>query len=537
MRTFGRYRLVEPLASGGMADVWRAEVTGPEGVVKEVALKLVRGEHARDGAFVRMFVEEARLAARLGHANVVQVFELHEVDGRYAIAMELVRGRHLGQVVDRARERGVRLGVPRSVQIGVDVARALGYAHRLSDGGRPLGIVHRDVSPHNVLVSFEGEVKLADFGIARAMNQAGLTEPGTLKGKLAYMAPEQARSVALDARADVFSLGVILWELCAGRRLFARESEAATLAAVIADEPVSAPSAWNEEVPPELDAAILGALERDPARRTRSAQELAATLAAVLLKVTRAPEDVDLRAFMHRIFPGEAEAAASGAPALEATRVRPRTAADAAPAPADVAGAPPASGGEAEGEETATRTEARPARKGRAALATVAVAAALAAIAGWGWRAWSSRSTAAATPTATSTSSPTSSPTSTSTPTPTPTPPPPQTAPAPAAPAGQPSAPAAAKLKVLPELRHYPERFAPDRASGKGILLIRAAPYAEIELGGLALGEANVAGLEVLVPAGTYELVARGPKQTRREIVTVKAGERRTHEFFRPGSP
>ncbi len=151
MRTFGRYRLVEPLASGGMADVWRAEVTGPEGVVKEVALKLVRREHARDGAFVRMFVEEARLAARLGHANVVQVFELHEVDGRYGIAMELVRGRHLGQVVERARERGVRLGVPSAVQIGVDVARALAYAHRLSDGGRPLGIVHRDVSPHNVL--------------------------------------------------------------------------------------------------------------------------------------------------------------------------------------------------------------------------------------------------------------------------------------------------------------------------------------------------------------------------------------------------
>src|SRR5512142_590210 len=272
-----------------MADVWRAEVTGPEGVVKEVALKLVRGEHARDGAFVRMFVEEARLAARLGHANVVQVFELHEVDGSYGIAMELVRGRHLGQVVERARERGVRLGVPRAVQIGVDVARALAYAHRLGDGGRPLGVVHRDVSPHNVLVSFEGEVKLTDFGIARAMHRAGLTEPGTIKGKAAYMAPEQARGEPVDARADVFSLGVVLWELCAGRRLFARDGDLATLEAVRSAEPVSPPSAWNEEVPPALDRALLGALERDPARRTASADELGAALASIRLELTRSP--------------------------------------------------------------------------------------------------------------------------------------------------------------------------------------------------------------------------------------------------------
>ncbi len=150
MRPFGKYRLLEPLATGGMAEVWRAEVTGAEGVVKEVALKLVRGEHEADSAFVRMFVQEARLAAKLGHANVVQVFEFDQVEGRYYIAMELVRGRHLGRVMDRARERGVRLGVPRAVHVAAEVARALAYAHRLADGGRPLGLVHRDVSPHNV---------------------------------------------------------------------------------------------------------------------------------------------------------------------------------------------------------------------------------------------------------------------------------------------------------------------------------------------------------------------------------------------------
>ncbi|HET8542266.1 MAG TPA: serine/threonine-protein kinase [Anaeromyxobacter sp.] len=561
MRTFGRYRLVEPLASGGMADVWRAEVTGPEGVVKEVALKLVRGEHARDGAFVRMFVEEARLAARLGHANVVQVFELHEVGGRYAIAMELVRGRHLGQVVDRARERGVRLGIPRAVQIGVEVARALAYAHRLTDGGRPLGIVHRDVSPHNVLVSFEGEVKLADFGIARAMNQAGLTEPGTLKGKLAYMAPEQARSIALDARADVFSLGVVLWELCTGRRLFARESEAATLAAVIADEPVSPPSAWNEEVPPELDAAILAALERDAERRTRSAQDLAAALHAVLLHVTRAPEDVDLRAFMQRIFPGEAEAAASGAPALEATRVRPRAeAGSAAAAPAEPR---PAAGAPAARDETATRTAARPGRWGRVALAAALGLAAVVAIAA-GVTRWPGRRadpatatpTPAPTPTATATaiptptptptataiptpaptSTPTAAPTATATSTPTPTPTPTPTAipasfeDATASPPEKPTATAtdaasAAAGSESPSLPVAPASSAPraaprGAAAGDGTLHVIAAPWGAVSVDGRHVGEAPVL---LRLPAGTHRVRVKGPRTVEQDV-TVRAG-------------
>jgi serine/threonine-protein kinase len=323
VRVFGRYQLLEPLASGGMAEVWRARAAGPAGVEKEVALKLVRGEHGAASGFARMLVEEARLAARLTHANVVQVFELVEEGGHHAIAMELVRGHDLGRVLEQARQAGVRLGLPRALHLCVEVARALDYAHRLADGGRPLGVVHRDVSPHNVLVSFEGEVKLADFGIARAMSRAGLTDPGTVKGKLAYMAPEQARGEPLDARADVFSLGVLAWELCAGRRLFVRDSDAATLAVLLAPEPPSPPSAWNEAVPPELDAAILGALAHQPAARTGSAGELGSALAAVLLRLTRSPEDLDLRAFMRQLWP---EGPVSAAPP-ERTAVRPAAAA------------------------------------------------------------------------------------------------------------------------------------------------------------------------------------------------------------------
>jgi serine/threonine protein kinase len=309
VRSFGKYRLLEPVASGGMAEVWRAEAPGAEGFVKEVALKLIRGDHDARGDFVRMFIQEARYASRLTHANIVQVFEFDQVDGRYYIAMELVRGRTLREVVDRCREQGVRFGLARAAHVAAEVARALAYAHRMDEDGRPVGLVHRDVSPQNVLVSFEGEVKLTDFGIARALGAGEPTAPGTVKGKLAYMAPEQARSAAVDGRADVFAVGVMLWELCTGRRLFARETEAATLAALLGAEPVSPPSAWNEAVPPELDACVLAAVERDPERRTASAEALVTSLAIIRLSLAEGHEDLDLRALMRRLWPaGDATA-------------------------------------------------------------------------------------------------------------------------------------------------------------------------------------------------------------------------------------
>jgi serine/threonine-protein kinase len=550
VRTFGKYRLVEPLASGGMADVWRAEVTGAEGVVKEVALKLVRGEHAERSDFVRMFVQEARLAARLSHANVVQVFEFDQVGGRYYIAMELVRGRHLGQVVERARERGLRLGVPRAVHVAAEVARALAYAHRLGDGGRPLGLVHRDVSPHNVLVSFEGEVKLADFGIARAMNLGELTDPGNVKGKLAYMAPEQARGAAVDARADVFSLGVVLWELCAGRRLFARDGDAATLAAVLETEPVSPPSAWNEEVPAELDAVALGALERDPERRTRSAQELAAALSGVLLRVARAPEDVDLRAFVQRLFPDEAERAASGAPAMEPTAVRPVPVAREPVAEPSLARA-------LEVEESETRTAASTVRAGTrrrvlvaaglvgaAAVAAGVVVAATRAPTPPASATASSNPKATPNPTSNPTPNPTSTSTSTPTPNPTPNPNPTSTSAAAAAAAAAESAPADRSNAPQPqpqpqtalaeapsrrprplESSPVPGRLAmPRRASGEGLLLVHAVPWGTVHVNGVELGEAPQ---EVRLPAGRHRVRITRPNQRAVDAdVTVEPGRR-----------
>jgi len=329
VRPVGKYQLLEHIASGGMADVYRAAATGPAGVVKQVALKLIRGGHASSSDFVQMFIEEARLASGLTHANIVQVFEFDQVDGDYYIAMELVHGRSLRQVVDRCRETVVRLGLPRTVHIGAEVAKALAYAHRTAGGPGGRGIVHRDVSPHNVLVSFEGEVKLTDFGIARAMGSIGLTAPGMVKGKAAYMAPEQARGGPIDARADLFSLAVILWELCCGRRLFGFGSEAATIAAVTGSEPISPTSSWNEAVPPALDRLIMAALERDPERRMATAQEMANGLAAVSLGFVTGPGDVDLRALMHLLWPEGAQPP-SPLPSSERTLVRPQPA-DASP--------------------------------------------------------------------------------------------------------------------------------------------------------------------------------------------------------------
>jgi serine/threonine-protein kinase len=487
---------VEHLASGGMADVWRAETTGPEGFVKEVALKVVRGEHRGDDAFVRMFVQEARLAARLHHANVVQVFDFAEVDGQHYLAMELVSGRTLREVVDRARERGVRVGLARSVHVAAEVARALAYAHRVEVDGRPAGLVHRDVSPQNVLVSYEGEVKLADFGIARAAGAVEQTRPGTIKGKLAYMAPEQARGEPVDARADVFALGVVLWELCTGRRLFARDSDAATLAALVASDPISRPSAWNEEVPPELDELVLGAVERDPARRIPTADALAEALAGLRLRLARGPEDVDLRALMSRLWP-EGE----GRRAAEATAVRPaeeplRTVAFAtAPAVEAAADADPTELGDAP-----TRAAAAPPRSfiALAVLAAVAVGAGIVGLGKLVGRRWEPTPTAAPAPVPVPASTPASTP--------------------------EPFAPSAGPQRG-PESRGESATTSPPAPARPATLTVNAAPWATVYVDGERVGDTPV---ELQLPPGHHRVRAVHPRSGEDGVeLDLAPGERR----------
>jgi len=496
VRQIGKYRLLEPIASGGMAEVFRAEVPGAAGFVKELALKLIRGDHGATSDFVRMFIQEARLASRLTHANIVHVFDFDQVDGRYYIAMEFVHGHTLRRVADRCREAGLRFGLARSVHVGVEVAKALAYAHRPPEEGGAAGIVHRDVSPQNVLVSFEGEVKLTDFGIARALGASGLTDPGTVKGKLAYMAPEQARGERVDARADIFSLGVVLWELCAGRRLFSRDSDAATLAAVLGQDPISPPSGWNEEVPPDLDAAVLGALERDPERRTFSAQELANALGGVLLRLARSPEDYDLRVLMRRLWPDAPGRLAS--PPAEPTAIRP-----ARPEPTREDLAPAA----ASDPDASTRTAPPEARRPRRRALLAVVAALAVALAASAWLALRSSPRPGGDPgAASSTSAEVATPAPTRAPAPAPAPPA-------APPRVEPATPAA-----------EPSPKEPAKHAGEGRLFVNATPWATVYLDGQRIGDTPI---ERRVPAGTHRVRLVYKQWAEEQVVEVPRGGRK----------
>src|SRR6266851_4348047 len=201
-----------------MAEIYLCSVRGPEGFEKKVVVKRIRSLLAKDPDFVQMFIAEARLASLLNHPNIVQIFDFNKDEESYYLAMEYVRGQSLWSVHKRARELMFPIPTTLVAQIGAEVARGLHYAHRLSVKGEWLALVHRDVTPHNVLLSYDGAVKLTDFGIAKA--GSGLSAPGKLKGKFAYMSPEQARGEAVDARSDIFSLGIVLWELLTGGRLF-----------------------------------------------------------------------------------------------------------------------------------------------------------------------------------------------------------------------------------------------------------------------------------------------------------------------------
>ena len=296
----GKYVVRRKLAEGGMAEIYLCTARGPEGFEKEVVIKRVRAFLASDPEFVGMFIAEARLASWLNHANVVQIFDFDKHEDTYYLAMEYVRGCSLWELRKRCKELMEPVPPVMVAHIGADVARGLHYAHRVKVNGQPLDLVHRDVTPHNVLLSFDGAVKLTDFGIAKAGNK--LTQPGVLKGKFAYMSPEQARGEAVDARTDIFALGVVLWEMLTGGRLFGGDSEVAVLRAV-QQSAIPPPARLNPDVPEDLDAAVVRALARDPAARFQNAGELERALAQCVLKHAKTVDDTDLGAFMRRLFP------------------------------------------------------------------------------------------------------------------------------------------------------------------------------------------------------------------------------------------
>lgn len=269
---FGKYILKKRLAVGGMAEIFLAERADVYPYAKEIVIKRIHPEYSEDDEFVRMLSTEAQLATMLDHPNIVKAIEFDRVGEAYYIAMELVKGIDLKQVMTRARKHKQQLPVEVALQITLSILQALIHAHEFHVQGRSMRVVHRDISPHNILIGEQGEVKLTDFGIARLADQASRTASGVLKGKASYMAPEQTETSKVDARADLFALGTILWEMLTNQRLFLGRSEIDTLQRV-RKAPITPPHEHNSSVPRELSRVILWALTRDLKRRIPSARD------------------------------------------------------------------------------------------------------------------------------------------------------------------------------------------------------------------------------------------------------------------------
>jgi|GEM_PF-1439068 len=278
---FGSYILGKRMAMGGMAEIYKARRVDSKTGHEDLVIKRIHPEYSDDPDFVRMFSNESRIASMLSHANIVKMVDYDKVDGTHYIAMELIDGADLKNVFIQSYKQKRPIPLQLAIRIAMEVLKGLGYAHHLRYKGNSLQIVHRDISPHNILLSKTGEVKIADFGIARIVEHVALTASGVLKGKVSYMAPEQTRSSRVDHRADVFSVGVLLWEMLAGQRLFASRNQIATIERIRKGE-ILPPNVYNLRVPKELSDVVMHALERDLDARMPSAKDFCEQLSFFL---------------------------------------------------------------------------------------------------------------------------------------------------------------------------------------------------------------------------------------------------------------
>ena len=287
-----RYTISERLDHGGMAEVFRGVAESMEGFKKNVAIKRILPNLTKNDKFVKMFLDEARLSLYLQHANIVQVFDISKTpDNAYFLVMEYVDGCNLKSLIERQKQKGKRIEVAHTIYMMMEVCKALNYAHALEnpETGKPLGIVHRDISPPNILLSKNGEIKLVDFGLAKANSQIESTDPGVVKGKFSYLSPEAASGLEVDHRADVFAVGIILWEMFTGRRLFMGDTDYQTVEQV-RQARVPSIAALNPEIEPELEGVVRKALAKEADDRYQNAADLADALAQYLfsrrMKVT-----------------------------------------------------------------------------------------------------------------------------------------------------------------------------------------------------------------------------------------------------------
>ncbi len=302
IRRFGPYIILDRIGDGGMAEIFLAKMQGYSGFEKLIALKKIHPKFSRNQTFAQMLIHEAKLAANLQHFNVVQVLDLGEIDRQVFIAMEYVRGRDLAAVLSNTYRRKEKLPLNLSLCIATEFMTGLDYAHRMTNAaGTPLGIIHRDISPQNLLISYEGEVKVIDFGIAKAANKVSKTQAGVLKGKFGYMSPEQVRGIELDNRSDIFACGVVLYELLVGDRLFLGESDFSTLEKVRNVEMVP-PTRLNKNLSPQLERIVMKALAKPREDRYRHTSEMGEDLQRYLFATNQPFARTDLQRYMQQHF-------------------------------------------------------------------------------------------------------------------------------------------------------------------------------------------------------------------------------------------
>jgi serine/threonine protein kinase len=315
IRTLGDYHLLRKLGQGGMGEIFLAKRVGVGGFEKTVVVKTMLESLASSEEFVAMFFDEAHLAARLSHPNIAQIYDFGVIDGCYYLTMEYIPGEDLASIIGRMYRDEVQIPVAVAARIVIEVCEGLHYAHTLSENGEPLGIVHRDVSPSNVMVSYQGVIKLLDFGIAKAASRVSHTRAGGVKGKLSFLAPELIRGLDVDPRADLFSMGITLYSLLTKQHPFRRDSEIA-IAHAITDADAPDPRRLRPDLPDELVAIVAKSLERDRERRFGSAAEMAAALQAFLGKHAEGTGGSQVARFLIDLFGKEAARSKSEIPTL-----------------------------------------------------------------------------------------------------------------------------------------------------------------------------------------------------------------------------
>ncbi|HEY6478245.1 MAG TPA: serine/threonine-protein kinase, partial [Polyangia bacterium] len=300
--TFGRYTLLERLAVGGMAEVFRAKISSSHGFEKILVIKRILPHLAADPGFVTMFIDEAKLTAQLTHPKIVQILDFGEVNGQYFTALEFIDGFDALGLLRIAAQKKMRVPPALAVFIIDEMLEALDYAHNARDmEGKPMQIVHRDISPSNIFISRRGDVKLGDFGIAHAQRRESKTQAGTLKGKYGYMSPEQVVGRPVDARSDLFAVGILLAELLTGRRLFSAPADLDVLLKV-RDVHLDRLDKYGTDIPRALDRILRRALKKDPAERPQTAAELHDDLADYLFSAGKRVGPTDLRAFTGKLL-------------------------------------------------------------------------------------------------------------------------------------------------------------------------------------------------------------------------------------------